>query len=65
MNDQELAALRAAAEAGDRDAEDELVQGLAEVGCAGSIGLSGATPTPRTYSWNSPRNARITTSSRG
>ena len=34
MDDQELAALRAAAEGGDRDAEDELVQGLAEVGDA-------------------------------
>lgn len=52
MNDQEFAALRAAAEAGDRDAEDELVQGLAEVGDADgrATGLSEATPTPRTYS---------------
>ena len=37
MNDQELAALRAAAEAGDRDAEDELVQGLAEAGDADGL----------------------------
>ena len=29
MDDQDLAALPAAAESGDRDAEDELVQGLA------------------------------------
>ncbi len=38
MNDQQLAALRVAAEAGeDRDAEDELVQGLAEVGDADGL----------------------------
>jgi hypothetical protein len=37
MNDGELATLRSAAEAGDRDAEDELVQGLAEVGDADGL----------------------------
>lgn len=67
MNDRELATLRSAAEAGDRDAEDELVQGLRRsatlTACA--TGRGEATPTSRTCSENSPRNERIATSSRG
>jgi hypothetical protein len=67
MDDHELGALGAAAEAGDRDAEDELVQGLAERGDAEGLrhwaqrGHSDAAD----HWWNSPRNARIATSSRG